>query len=168
VAVAPFKEVGLSLNSKSATVGARMLTANYGYDTQQSSGPELASFPCNGTVLKVRNFYQEVPNPLENFGDTNANGSAGHALVIQSKSGSVLEVISATISRSGLPVATRGILTKSNDVNNAIQSHQAAVIPVWDSLVNGATYDVAIQAKIDGVTVTKAFSFSVASDAARF
>ncbi len=166
-ALSPHKTVGMSAVAQGTAGGSYIFNVNYSYDTQQSAGPVLATYPCAGTEIKVRNFYQEAPNPLRTFGDPNANGSAGHAIMIQSKPGSALEVTEVTITRAGSAISTRGVLTSTNDANSSLQANQAAAIPVWEALVNGGTYDVNIQAKIDGVPVSKSFSFSVAADAAR-
>lgn len=162
-----FKDAG----SGAATVagGSTYFTTNFasiGLNSGLKQGT-VAVYPFNGQQQVPINFFSdnESPDPVPTINGINLN-EVGYPISVHANIISTLVVNSFTIQpRNGQPLVVRLLTGTSNPSNPSIQVDEhtprsaAAIIPL-NRLTNGTTYDVSFNGKVDGLPVTRSWSFT--------
>lgn len=148
-----FKEAGAGAGTGAS--GLTYVTVDFAANGLDRTLPRgnVVTFPFAGQadVPTGVNSDQESPDPVPN------QNRVGYPVSVHASLSSALTVQSFTITpRGGTALATR-LLTSTTDSNTP--SSAAAAIPL-SVLAPGTTYDVQFAGAVDGVAVTRAWSFS--------
>lgn len=149
-----FKEIGTG--AASASNGYTYLTADFaannGYGPGIGAG-KLAVWPFAGQTAVSTNFLSDLesPDPVPNANEV------GYPISVHADITSTLTVQSFTVTpRGGASLATR-LLSTATDTHTT--SSVAAIVPLA-VLKAATTYDVGFAGTIDGMPVSKAWSFT--------
>ncbi len=132
---------------------------------QEPASDEVLTYPCDGTTGVFYEMTNETPNPVP--GRDLLASPLGSSILVSVRSGQALAITSATMkTRYGnTPVALRPTMTRDNDPNAILQSHQALIVPDH-SLLPSTDYVVKIVGSNDGVAFTRTISFATGTGAA--
>lgn len=145
-----FKEAGAGAGTSSLTYVTINFAAN-GFDRALPAGVVVSyPFPNQADVPTGVSSDQESPDPVP------GQNLVGYPVSVHGTLGSRITVQSFTITpRGGSPLATR-IITSSTDANAPTSA--AAAIPL-SVLAPGTTYDVRFAGTVDGVDVSRTWTF---------
>lgn len=155
--------VFVQVGAGAATVrnGATYFTTNFvteRLDTGLGSG-KFIIYPFAGQTGVPRNFFSdhEVPDPVP------SRNEVGYPVSVHADITSTIEVQSFTIRpRGGSPVEVRllqNLGTSTVPADPLTPPSAVAIIPL-DVLTSGTIYDVQFSGKVDGVSVSREWSFS--------
>lgn len=129
---------------------------------QKLGSANIATWPCAGLTSVGGTFRPatESPNPFPDV--TNSSTIYGTPVYLKADPGSVLVVSAATITKvsDGSTLAYRQ-LTKANDTVGEITDNEVFLVPTT-ALAAGSSYTVHAVGTLNGVALTKDFSFSTA------
>jgi uncharacterized protein YkwD len=151
-----FKEIGAGAATTSANYSyfTADFVANNGYGTGIAAGT-IVTWPFNGQTQVAPNFNSdyEEPDPVPD------RNEVGYPVSVHTNLTRKLTVQSFTIRAHGAntDLATR-LLAQGQDANTTTQS-AAAIVPLA-RLASGTTYDVTFTGAVDGVPVTRSWSFT--------
>jgi uncharacterized protein YkwD len=150
-----FKEIGAgsATTSSGYTYFTADFTANNGYGTGIGSG-NLVTWPFSGQTGVTANFFSdyEAPDPVPE------KNEVGYPVSVHADITATLTVKTFTIrQRGGADLAARQILHYS-DLKETVPI-AAAIVPL-DPLRAATTYDVAFTGVLDGIPVSKTWSFT--------
>jgi uncharacterized protein YkwD len=149
-----FKDIGAGAasNSNGYTYFTADFAASNGYGPGIGRG-NLATWPFNGQQAVITNFFSdnESPDAVPN------QNEVGYPVSIHADINLTLAVQSFTITpRGGASLSTR-LLSHAGDTETPISA--AAIVPLAP-LSAATTYDVAFTGTLDGLAVSKAWSFT--------
>lgn len=149
-----FKEMG---------TGAALSTGNYSYFTCDMAanngygaglgGGRAVGYPVNGQTQVPTSFMSdnETPDPVPNLNEV------GYPVSMHADITTTMTVQSFTIQpRGGAPLATR-LLSHATDTETPASA--AAIVPLA-VLQSGTTYDVTFSGAVDGVPLSRSWSFT--------
>jgi uncharacterized protein YkwD len=151
-----FKEIGAGAATTSANYSyfTADFVANNGYGTGIAAGT-IVTWPFNGQTQVAPNFNSdyEEPDPVPD------RNEVGYPVSVHTNLTRKLTVQSFTIRAHGAntDLAAR-LLAQGQDANTTTQS-AAAIVPLA-RLASGTTYDVTFTGAVDGVPVTRSWSFT--------
>jgi uncharacterized protein YkwD len=151
-----FKEIGAGAATTSANYSyfTADFVANTGYGTGIPAGT-IVTWPFNGQTQVAPNFNSdyEEPDPVPD------RNEVGYPVSVHTNLTRKLTVQSFTIRAHGsnTDLATR-LLAQGQDANTTTQS-AAAIVPLA-RLASGTTYDVTFTGAVDGVAVSRSWSFT--------
>nr|WP_307188746.1 CAP domain-containing protein [Massilia sp. PDC64] len=151
-----FKEIGSGAATTSANYSyfTADFVANNGYGTGIAAGT-IVTWPFNGQTQVPNNFNSdyEEPDPVPD------RSVVGYPVSVHTNLTRKLTVQSFTIRAHGTnsDLATR-LLVQGQDANTTTQS-AAAIVPLAQ-LASATTYDVSFSGAVDGVPVTRSWSFT--------
>jgi uncharacterized protein YkwD len=151
-----FKEIGAGAATTSANYSyfTADFVANNGYGTGIAAGT-IVTWPFNGQTQVPNNFNSdyEEPDPVPD------RSVVGYPVSVHTNLTRKLTVQSFTIRAHGSnsDLATR-LLVQGQDANTTTQS-AAAIVPLAQ-LASATTYDVSFSGAVDGVPVTRSWSFT--------
>ncbi len=151
-----FKEIGAGAATTSANYSyfTADFVANSGYGTGIAAGT-IVTWPFNGQTQVTPNFNSdyEEPDPVPD------RNEVGYPVSVHTNLTRKLTVQSFTIRAHGAntDLATR-LLAQGQDANTTTQS-AAAIVPLA-RLASGTTFDVTFTGAVDGVPVTRSWSFT--------
>lgn len=150
-----FKEIGSG--SAANASGYNYFTTNFattsGYGPGVAAG-QLVTWPFDGQTGIVRNFMSdfESPDPVED------RNEVGYPVSVHANIESTLRVTSFTIKpRNGSNLNVKRLSSDSGDTHAS--DSVAAIVPLA-ALVRSTTYDVSFVGTVDGVPVSKTWSFT--------
>lgn len=148
-----FKEIGTgsATTSQNYTYFTSDFTANNGYGAGLGRGG-VVTWPYNGQSGVTPNFFSdyEAPDPVAGVNEV------GYPVSVHADINAQLTVQSFTISQRGGSVLAVKLLAHASDSETPASA--AAIVPL--TVLKGATtYDVAFAGQVDGVTVTRNWSF---------
>lgn len=156
-----FKDIG----SGSATTGQgyTYFTADFG--ARGGYGPGLGTgkfvvWPYNGQTGVTPNFFSdnEIPDPVP---EKDSNGKSinevGYPISVHGDFDAVVKVQSFTVQPRGGSPLTAKLLQHSTDAET--ENSAAAIVPMAP-LRSATTYDVSFSGTVDGIAVTKSWSFT--------
>ena len=149
-----FKDIGAG----SATVAGGYtyftsdLAASNGYGPGLSRG-NIVVYPFANQLKVATNFFtdQETPDPVANQNET------GYPISVHANINAVLSVTTFTVQPHGGAILAVKLLSGATDTETP---HSAAAIIPLAVLVANTSYDVAFAGVVDGVPVTRAWSFT--------
>lgn len=149
-----FKEMGTgaSTNSSNYTYFTADFAASGGYGPGLGRG-RIATYPADGQVMVPATFLSdtETPDPVPN------QNAVGYPVSVHADISSNIVVTSFTIRpRNGAALTTR-LLSSATDTHTS--SHVAAIVPLTTLSANTA-YDVSFTGTVDGVAVSRNWSFT--------
>lgn len=151
-----FREVGTG--AATASNNYSYFTADFVTNGSYAYGLPAGTFvtwPFNGQTQVTPNFFSdyEEPDPVPNANEV------GYPVSVHTNLTSTLTVQSFTIRAHGTAtdLPTR-LLAQGQDTNTSTKS-AAAIVPL-NRLASGTTYDVSFAGTIDGVPVTRTWSFT--------
>jgi uncharacterized protein YkwD len=151
-----FKEIGAGAATTSANYSyfTADFVANTGYGTGIPAGT-IVTWPFNGQTQVAPNFNSdyEEPDPVPD------RNEVGYPVSVHTNLTRKLTVQGFTIRAHGsnTDLATR-LLAQGQDANTTTQS-AAAIVPLA-RLASGTTYDVTFTGAVDGVAVSRSWSFT--------
>jgi uncharacterized protein YkwD len=151
-----FKEIGAGAATTSANYSyfTADFVANNGYGTGIAAGT-IVTWPFNGQTQVPNNFNSdyEEPDPVPD------RSVVGYPVSVHTNLTRKLTVQSFTIRAHGTSsdLETR-LLVRSKDANTTTDS-AAAIVPLAQ-LASATTYDVSFSGAVDGVPVTRSWSFT--------
>jgi uncharacterized protein YkwD len=151
-----FKEIGAGAATTSANYSyfTADFVANTGYGTGIPAGT-IVTWPFNGQTQVAPNFNSdyEEPDPVPD------RNEVGYPVSVHTNLTRKLTVQSFTIRAHGsnTDLATR-LLAQGQDANTTTQS-AAAIVPLA-RLASATTYDVSFTGAVDGVAVSRSWSFT--------
>jgi uncharacterized protein YkwD len=148
-----FRQAGTGAATTSG--GTTYLTADFVAATLSGGlgKGKLVNYPAEGQTLVPRNFFSdnEVPDPVPN------QNEVGFPISVHADITSAVAVSGFSIQpHGGTPLAVR-LLTHAVDAETPASG--AAIIPL-SPLAAGTTYDVAFAGTVDGVAVSRNWSFT--------
>lgn len=174
--MAGYRDIGLSMRGSDQlgtthTLGPRAvqqfdLGFEVGDQRQEPASDEVLSYPCDGTSDVFYAFTNETPNPVP--GRDLLASPLGPSILVAVRTGQTLNITSAQMKTrwGATPVALRAPMTRENDPNAVLQSHQALIIPDA-ALIPSTEYMVKIVGTNDGAAFTKTITFATGTGAAR-
>lgn len=149
-----FKEIGTGAATTSSGYSyfTADFTANNGYGPGLPAG-SIAVWPYNGQTQVPVNFFSdyESPDPVPNLNEV------GYPISVHANISSTVTVQSFSVRpRGGSDLSVR-LLTHATDTET-VQSG-AAIIPLA-KLASGTTYDVSFSGAVDGMPVSRSWSFT--------
>jgi len=149
-----FREMGTGASTRSDgyTYFTADMATTRGFGTGLGKG-NIVTYPSNGQTQIPTSFDSdtESPDPVPN------QNTVGYPVSVHSDITGSMTVTSFTIRpHGGVNMNTR-LLSSATDSHT--QSHEAAIIPLA-TLTSGTTYDVSFTGTVDGVAVTKNWSFT--------
>lgn len=151
-----FREIGAGAATTSANYSyfTADFVANSGYGTGIATGT-IVTWPFNGQTQVAPNFNSdyEEPDPVPD------RNEVGYPVSVHTNLTRKLTVQSFTIRAHGsnTDLATR-LLAQGQDANTTTQS-AAAIVPLA-RLASATTYDVSFTGAVDGVAVSRSWSFT--------
>jgi hypothetical protein len=151
-----FKEIGAGAATTSANYSyfTADFVANSGYGTGIAAGT-VVTWPFNGQTQVPSNFNSdyEEPDPIPD------RSVVGYPVSVHTNLTRKLTVQSFTIRAHGTnsDLATR-LLVQGQDANTTTES-AAAIVPLAQ-LASATTYDVSFSGAVDGVPVSRSWSFT--------
>jgi uncharacterized protein YkwD len=156
-----FKEIGSG--SATTSAGYTYFTTDFGARNGYGQGigiGQLVVWPFNGQTAVTTNFFSdsEIPDPVP---EKDSNGKSinevGYPISVHGDFSTVVVVQSFTVQPRGGSALTTKLLQHSTDAET--EQSAAAIIPMAP-LKSGTTYDVAFSGTVDGLPVTKSWSFT--------
>lgn len=149
-----FKEMGTgaSTSGSNYTYFTADFAASAGYGPGLGRG-RVASYPGDGQVMVPTTFLSdtESPDPVPN------QNAVGYPVSVHADISSSITVGSFTIKpRNGAALTTR-LLSSATDTHTS--GHVAAIVPLTTLSAN-TVYDVSFSGNVDGVAVTRSWSFT--------
>lgn len=149
-----FKEIGTgsATTPRSYTYFTANFTANNGYGPGIGAGA-IVNWPFNGQVGVTPNFFSdyEAPDPIPDANEV------GYPVSVHANISAILTVTTFTIRQRGGPELSVKLLQRVADTHTPDSA--AAIVP-REVLKPATTYDVAFTGTVDGVVVTKNWSFT--------
>lgn len=149
-----FKEIGTGAATTSSGYSyfTADFTANNGYGPGLPAG-SIAVWPYNGQTQVPVNFFSdyESPDPVPNLNEV------GYPISVHANISSTVTVQSFSVRPRGGSDLTVRLLTHATDTET-VQSG-AAIIPLA-KLASGTTYDVSFSGAVDGMPVSRSWSFT--------
>jgi hypothetical protein len=125
---------------------------------QMVSNPKVILWPYDGMKNVPAVFYDEIPDPLPNY------GVCGYPISISFNpyyfGNKNIELISFELYKDGVKVKKVKIITAKNDVNKKLENTQFVLFPL-DRLEYGEHYDVKADFVIDGKIKSFQWGFDV-------
>jgi uncharacterized protein YkwD len=155
-----FKEIGTGAASTSAGYSyfTADFAANNGYGAGIAAGT-VAVWPFNGQTQVVPNFFSdyESPDPVPDVGVN----EVGYPISVHANITSVVTVSDFNVRPHGGAALNVRLLTHDTDPNNPAETPRsaAAIIPLA-KLAPATTYDVSFTGAVDGVPVSRTWSFT--------
>lgn len=149
-----FKEIGTgtATNASGYSYFTVNFAANNGYGAGVGKG-KLATWPANGQVSVARNFMSDYESPDPVAGQN----EVGYPVSVHADIDAVLEVTTFAMQPRGEADVAVKLLQRSTDANTPKSA--AAVVPLA-ILRAGTTYDVRFSGAVDGIQVSKNWSFT--------
>jgi len=149
-----FREMGTGASTRSDgyTYFTADMATTRGFGAGLGKG-QIVTYPSNGQTQVPTSFDSdtESPDPVPN------QNTVGYPVSVHSDIIGSMTVTSFTIRpRGGAAMSTR-LLSSATDSHT--QSHEAAIVPL-STLTSGTTYDVSFSGTVDGVAVTRNWSFT--------
>jgi uncharacterized protein YkwD len=149
-----FKEIGTGAASNSSGYAyfTADFTANNGYGPGIPAGT-VAVWPFSGQNQVPINFFSdyEEPDPVPGVNEV------GYPISVHANITSTIKVASFTVRpHGGLDLAVRQL---SRDIDAQTPTSAAAIIPL-SRLANATVYDVSFSGTVDGIPVTRSWSFT--------
>lgn len=151
-----FKEAGSGAATASGSGGLTYFTTNFaanGLDRGLGARGSIITYPFANQQRVPRNFFSdnESPDPVPN------QNEVGYPISVHADITATVSVQSFTVRpRGGAALATRLL---SNSTDSQTSSSVAAIIPLA-VLAPASTYDVQFVGQVDGVGVTRNWSFT--------
>lgn len=123
---------------------------------QLQSSNEVLSYPCQGITDTDYEVRAESPNPAP--GRDLSTQPIGHPILVQALKGRALVISSATVTGPTGTVPLLPTMTRANDPNFVLGSHQAMVIPSAPLSAN-TSYTVAVSGTQGSSSFSKSFVF---------
>jgi len=125
---------------------------------QTKNNPKVVMWPYDGMKDTPAVFYEEIPDPLPNYGVCGYPVSiAFNPYYFQDKK---ISLISFELFKNGKKVEKTKIITSQNDVNHMIKKTEFVLFPL-ERLEYGAHYEVKADFVIDGRMKSYEWSFDV-------
>lgn len=156
-----FKDIGTGFGttSRSYTYFTADFGATNGYGPGLGRG-KFVTWPFNGQSAVTPNFFSdsEAPDPVP---EKDSNGKSidevGYPVSVHADISAVVKVQSFTIQPRGGSALSTKLLQHSTDAETVESA--AAIVPL-SPLRSATTYDVSFSGTIDGVAVTRSWSFT--------
>ncbi|KQZ35102.1 CAP domain-containing protein [Duganella sp. Root1480D1] len=148
-----FREMGTgAASSGSYTYFTADMATRNGFGAGLGKG-NIVAYPKNGQTAIPTSFDSdtESPDPVPNL------NRVGYPVSVHSDITGSLTVTSFTIRPRGGAQLTTRLLTKATDEHTPV--HAAAIVPL-STLIGNTTYDVSFVGTVDGIAVTKNWSFT--------
>ncbi|MDQ2989709.1 MAG: CAP domain-containing protein, partial [Pseudomonadota bacterium] len=156
-----FKEIGSG--SATTSAGYTYFTTDFGARNGYGQGigiGQVVVWPFNGQTAVTTNFFSdsEIPDPVP---EKDSNGKSinevGYPISVHGDFSTVVVVQSFTVQPRGGSSLTTKLLQHSTDAET--EQSAAAIIPMAP-LKSATTYDVTFSGTVDGMAVTKSWSFT--------
>ena len=156
------RDVGLAVGKDAS----QTVVLEFGYAKAQSNASDFFGvYPSDNQSGVGRFTGVETPNPFPDLSTRNDDfpTKTGYPVSVTSKAGSILQVVTFTITEAGstTPLEAR-LLTKDTDPNHVLDSNTAYLV-ARSTLKANTTYDVVFSGRVDNALMAKTWKFTTGS-----